>query len=56
MRRWPVIASAIVALGALSGAAAYQHAAPRQHERNGAMAGNRLAVSRDGWPAGKAFR
>ena len=32
MRRWLVIASAIVALGALSGAAAYQHAAPRQDD------------------------
>jgi len=35
MRRWPVIAAAMVALGALSGAAAYQHVAPRQGERTG---------------------
>ena len=32
MRRWLVIASAIVALGALSGAAAYQHAGLHQEE------------------------
>ena len=59
MRRWPVIASAIVALGALSGAAAYQHAAPRQdeqNERNGAWQEIAWPFPRDGWPAGKAFR
>jgi len=56
VRRWPVIASAIVALGALSGAAAYQHAAPRQHERNGDWQEIAWPFPRDGWPAGKAFR
>ena len=56
MRRWPVIASAIVALGALSGAAAYQHAAPRQDEKNGEWREIAWPFPRDGWPAGKAFR
>jgi hypothetical protein len=56
MRRWPVIASAIVVLGALSGAAAYQHAGPRQHERNGEWQEIVWPFPRDGWPAGKAFR
>ena len=56
MRRWPVIASAIVALGALSGAAAYQHAGPRHHERNGEWQEMAWPFPRDGWPAGKAFR
>ena len=56
MRRWPVIASAIVAIGALSGAAAYQHAAPRQDERTGAWQEIAWPFPRDGWPAGKAFR
>ena len=56
MRRWSVIASAIVALGALSGAAAYQHVAPRQDERNGAWQEIAWPFPRDGWPAGKAFR
>ena len=56
MRRWPLIASAIVALGALSGAAAYQHAAPRQDERTGAWQEIAWPFPRDGWPAGQAFR
>jgi hypothetical protein len=56
MRRWPVIVSAIVALGALSGVAAYQHAGPRQHERNGEWQEIAWPFPRDGWPAGKAFR
>ncbi|MDE5453279.1 hypothetical protein GWE18_10445 [Bradyrhizobium sp. CSA112] len=56
MRRWPVISFAVVALGALSGAAAYQHAAPRQHEGNGAWQEIAWPFPRDGWPAGKAFR
>ena len=55
MRRWPIIASAIVALGALSGAAAYQHA-PRQDVRTGAWQEIAWPFPRDGWPAGKAFR
>jgi hypothetical protein len=56
MRRWPLIAFATVALGALSGAAAYQHAAPRQDERTGAWQEIAWPFPRDGWPAGKAFR
>src|SRR6476620_8937160 len=56
MRRWQVIAAAMVALGALSGAAAYQHVAPRHHERNGAWQEIAWPFPRDGWPAGKAFR
>jgi len=61
MRRWPVIASAIVALGALSGAAAYQHVAPRQDEQKqdeekGDWHEIAWPFPRDGWPAGKAFR
>ena len=56
MRHWPLIAFATVALGALSGAAAYQHVAPRHHERNGAWQEIAWPFPRDGWPAGKAFR
>ena len=56
MRRWLVIAFATVALGALSGAAAYQQVTPRHHERNGAWQEIAWPFSRDGWPAGKAFR
>jgi hypothetical protein len=56
MRRWPLIASAIVALGALSGAAAYQQVTPRHHERKGAWQEIAWPFPRDGWPAGKAFR
>jgi hypothetical protein len=56
MPRWPLIASAVVLLGALSGAAAYQHVAPRQDERNGKWQEIAWPFPRDGWPAGKAFR
>ena len=56
MSRWSVIASAMVALVALSGAAAYQHAAPRQDERTGAWQEIAWPFARDGWPAGRAFR
>jgi len=56
MPRWPIIASALVALGALSGAAAYQQVAPHQEERNGAWREIAWPFPRDGWPAGKAFR
>jgi hypothetical protein len=56
MLRWPLIAFAAVALGALSGAAAYQHAGPRHHERNGEWQEIAWPFPRDGWPAGKAFR
>jgi hypothetical protein len=56
MRRWPVIAFATIALGALSGAAAYQHAGSFQHEGNGEWREIPWPFPRDGWPAGKAFR
>jgi hypothetical protein len=52
MRAWPVIAVAVLALGALSGGAAYENASPR--------AGDWQEIAwpfpRDGWPAGRAFR
>jgi len=52
MRNWTVIAVAALALSALSGVAAYEHAAPR--------AGDWQEIAwpfpRDGWPAGRAFR
>jgi hypothetical protein len=51
--RWPLMASAIVLLGALSGAAAYQHAGTRQEEAWREIV---WPFPRDGWPAGKAFR
>jgi hypothetical protein len=53
MRRWLLIVSALVALGALSGAAAYQHAGLHQQ---GAWREIAWPFARDGWPAGKAFR
>jgi hypothetical protein len=56
MRRWLVIASAVVALGALSGAAAYQHTGLRHEERSGAWQEIAWPFPRDGWPAGKAYR
>ncbi|HEY3231528.1 MAG TPA: hypothetical protein VGJ87_20025 [Roseiflexaceae bacterium] len=56
MPRWPLIAFITVALGALSGAAAYQHAGPRQHERDGDWQEIAWPFPRDAWPAGKAFR
>jgi hypothetical protein len=51
--RWPLMASAVVALGALSGAAAYQHAGLQQEDAWREIA---WPFPRDGWPAGKAFR
>jgi hypothetical protein len=51
--RWPFMASAIVLLGALSGAAAYQHAGLHQEDAWREIA---WPFPRDGWPAGKAFR
>lgn len=52
MRWWPVV-SAVVVLGALSGAAAYQRAGLHQEEAWQEIA---WPFPRDGWPAGKAFR
>ena len=52
MRRWTAITLAVLALGALSGVAGYERAAPR--------AGDWQEIAwpfpRDGWPAGRAFR
>jgi hypothetical protein len=56
MPRRPLVASVILVLGALSGAAAYQHVAPRQDERNGRWQEIAWPFPRDGWPAGRAFR
>ena len=53
MRRSPPIAFVLVALGALSGAAAYQHAGLHQEDAWQEIA---WPFPRDGWPAGKAFR
>jgi hypothetical protein len=53
MHRWLVIAAAVVGLGALSGAAAYQHTGLHQEEAWREIA---WPFPRDGWPAGKAFR
>jgi hypothetical protein len=53
MRRWLVMASAVVGLGALSGAAAYQHAGLHQEEAWREIV---WPFPRDGWPAGRAFR
>ena len=51
MRVWPAIAVAALALGALSGGAAYENATPR--------AGDWQEIAwpfpRDAWPAGRAF-
>ena len=52
MRRLPVIVVAVLAIGALSGVAAYEHARPP------VPAWQEIAwpFPRDGWPAGRAFR
>ena len=52
MRNWPAIAVAVLALGALSGVAAYESAPSR------AAIWQEIAwpFPRDGWPAGRAFR
>ncbi len=53
MRRLPVIVVAVLAIGALSGVAAYEHAS-----RPRVQAWQEIAwpFPRDGWPAGRAFR
>ncbi|ANW05293.1 hypothetical protein [Bradyrhizobium icense] len=56
MRRWPVMVVAVVTLGALSGAVAYQHVVPRQGDHKGAWQEIAWPFPRDGWPAGRAFR
>ena len=52
MRNWTVISVAILALGALSGVAAYERATPRA----GYWREIAWPFPRDGWPAGRAFR
>ena len=52
MRRALIIAIGIVALGALSGGAAYEHAS----SRSGDWREVAWPFPRDGWPAGKAYR
>jgi len=52
MRSWPVIAVAALALGALSGVAAYENARPRGADWQEIA----WPFPRDGWPAGRAFR
>src|SRR3954452_6183025 len=51
MRNRMLIAVALLGLGALSGVAAYERAAPRADWREIAW-----PFPRDGWPAGRAFR
>jgi hypothetical protein len=51
MRKWPPIAGVMVALGALSGVAAYEATTPRENWQEIAW-----PFPRDGWPAGRAFR
>src|SRR6266481_5654686 len=50
MRRLPVIVVAVLAIGALSGVAAYEHARPQAWQEIA------WPFPRDGWPAGRAFR
>ena len=52
MRRSLVIAAGVVALGALTGGAAYERARPQAGEWQEIA----WPFPRDGWPAGKAFR
>jgi hypothetical protein len=52
MRHWPAIAVAVLALGALSGVAAYENDAPRAANWQEIV----WPFPRDGWPAGRAFR
>src|SRR5207302_2489174 len=55
MRRLPVIAAAVLAIGALSAVAAVQYAPPREAPKS---RWQEIAwpFPRDGWPAGRAFR
>ena len=55
MRRWPAILIAAVALGALSGVAAYHQV---RAQGDGDVHWQEIAwpFPRDGWPAGRAFR
>jgi hypothetical protein len=57
MRRLPIIAGTVLALGVLSSVAAVQYVAPPAEGRR-APAWREIAwpFPRDGWPAGRAFR
>ncbi|WMT73827.1 hypothetical protein [Bradyrhizobium sp. Ash2021] len=52
MRTWPAITVVALALGALSGGAAYEAATPRGENWQEIA----WPFPRDGWPAGRAFR
>ena len=52
MRNWKAISVAVLALGALSGVAAYERAVPRAPDWREIA----WPFPRDGWPAGRAFR
>jgi hypothetical protein len=52
MRNWTTIAVAVLAVGGLSGVAAYQGAAPRASDWQEIA----WPFPRDGWPKGRAFR
>jgi hypothetical protein len=52
MRSWAATAVAVLALGALSGGAAYDNAGPRTADWREIG----WPFPRDGWPAGRAFR
>ena len=56
MRRGLIIAALIVALGALSGGAAYERAASGEDLKKAEWQEIAWPFPRDGWPAGKAFR
>jgi hypothetical protein len=56
VRRGLLIVAGIVALGALSGGAAYQRAAPGENPGKAEWQEIAWPFPRDGWPAGKAFR
>ena len=56
MRRGLIIAAGIVALGALSGGAAYERAASGEDLEKAEWQEIAWPFPRDGWPAGKAFR
>ncbi len=54
MRRWPLIVVSLLALGVVSGVAAYQGEQARSLDARWQEIA--WAFPRDGWPAGRAFR
>ena len=56
MRRLPVILAAVLAIGALSGGAAYENARSHVHAAIDGWREIAWPFPRDGWPAGRAFR